>query len=131
MRYPRLHEIDYGEAEGLTRTSVETQFPDVAAGWRNGTDPVYPGGERQADVHNRLVAFIADLPHTAGTSLCVTHNNVLRFALGSHFDIPAARWHLIDVPHVQPFVSHFVGDRLLFHLPAERVGAILDLRASE
>lgn len=128
---PRLHEIDYGALEGLTRAMVDIHFPDIAAGWRDGTDPRYPDGERQADVHERLMNLIADLPRTAGTSLCVTHNNVLRFALGWYFHVPAKRWHLIDVPHVQPFVSHFVGGRLVFHLPSERLGAILDLRAGE
>ena len=126
----RLHEMDYGQAEGFTRAMVEQQFPEIAAGWRAGSDPRFPGGEHAADVHNRLMGVIADLPRSAGTSVCVSHNNVLRIALGSHFAVPTARWHLIEVPHLLLFVSHFVNGRLVFHLPAVRLGAVLDLRST-
>ena len=93
----RLHEIDYGQAEGLGPDEVIAQFPRLLEAWSRGDDPFFPQGENTAAVAARLNAFLADLPETP--SLVVTHNVVLRCLLGAGLGVPVALWHRIPVAH--------------------------------
>ena len=124
---PRLVEIDYGAAEGLTFEELSRQFPAVVRAWQTGHDAPFPGGECHADVLARLDAAIRDLLPLRGHSLVVTHNVVLRTLLGSRLDIPRRHWHRIAVGHVEPIETFVIGDRLVPSLTPARLGAIVDL----
>lgn len=96
----RLHEIDYGTAEGMDYHALAASHPEIAAGWKCGSDPFFPGGENTAAVAARLVSFLGQLPPEP--SLVVTHNVVLRCLLGTCLQLPQANWHLVPVNHLEP-----------------------------
>lgn len=128
----RLHEIAYGDAEGLSFGELSERHPALVAGWARGEDLPFPGGEGHHDVLQRLDAVIAELLTTQGNTLVVTHNVVLRVLLGSRLCVAPRAWHKIVVGHLEPIESFVVDGRLVLHLPAERLGPLLDLeRAPE
>lgn len=99
----RLDEIDYGHAEGLSRSELAAHFPDLIAAWERGEDPRFPDGENQRDVLARLNAFIGDIGARPGTTAAVTHNVVMRSLAGQHYDIPMRDWFKIRIPHLERF----------------------------
>jgi broad specificity phosphatase PhoE len=125
---PRLLEIDCGAAEGLNFAELAERFPALVGAWQEGTDAPFPEGESHADVLLRLDAAVADLQRAGGDVLVVTHNVVLRVLLGSRLGVPRRAWHRIAVGHLDPIETFVIGDRLVPHLPTERLGAIIDLR---
>ncbi|MFF0727635.1 histidine phosphatase family protein [Streptomyces sp. NPDC004134] len=59
---PRLRELDFGVAEGLTRAEMRERMPEAVASFE--ADPVashFPEGEDPAAVVERYAAFLADL----------------------------------------------------------------------
>jgi broad specificity phosphatase PhoE len=124
---PRLVEIDYGSAEGLTLSELAARFPTVVRDWELGIDAPFPEGECQDDVLRRLDSAIADLAECAGDSVVVTHNVVLRTLLGSRLDVPRRVWHRIAIGHGEPLESFLIDGRVVPYLASERLGAILDL----
>lgn len=120
----RLHEINYGRAEGLGFAELGAAFPELPAAWQRGEDPRFPDGENTADVLARLDSFLATLP--TEPSLVVTHNVVLRCLLGSRLGIPMSRWHLIPVAHGAPFEVVALDGEVFLDLPATQIAAITD-----
>jgi glucosyl-3-phosphoglycerate phosphatase len=72
LREPRLREHGMGSWEGLTRDEVADRFPDQYAAWRAGHPVVDRGGEDPAEVGERALAALADLP-AAEVAVVVTH----------------------------------------------------------
>ena len=68
----RLREHGMGSWEGLTRDEVAERYPEQFADWRAGRPIRGRGGEEAADVADRAVAALADLP-AAGVAVVVTH----------------------------------------------------------
>jgi uncharacterized phosphatase len=70
----RLAERDYGQAEGLTGTEIDVQFPD-------GAD--VPGREARESVAERAVAALHDLAarHPGEAVIVVAHGGVIRSVL--------------------------------------------------
>ncbi len=97
----RLHEIDYGCAEGLNLVTLAELHPEISVGWRKGKDPAFPGGENTAAVAARLSAFLDELP--SEPTLVVTHNVVLRCLIGIGLKLPLSYWHRIPVAHLESF----------------------------
>jgi phosphoserine phosphatase len=79
----RLTEISHGEWQGLLREEIEVRWPDMVASWRSTPDLVtFPGGEKLADVRERVVAFLADpLLNVPGPVLVATHDVIVRIAI--------------------------------------------------
>lgn len=69
---PRLREHGLGCWEGLTRAEVAERFPDQYADWRAGRPVRGRGGEDPADVGERALAALLDLP-VAEVAVVVTH----------------------------------------------------------
>ncbi len=124
---PRLAEIDYGAAEGLTVAQLAERYPEIVRDWQQGHDARFPDGESHADVLRRLDAAIGDLLRLAGSSVVVTHNVVLRVLLGSRLGLPPQTWYRIVIDHLDPIESYLIGDRVVPHLSPTRMGEILDL----
>jgi alpha-ribazole phosphatase len=122
----RLHEIDYGTAEGLSFGELATRYPDLPDSWGRGEDPRFPSGENTADVAARLSAFLADLDRTPGPALIVTHNVVLRCLLGSALAVPPVRWHLIPINHVETITVYRFAGRTYLDLTPEQTARITD-----
>ncbi|ATC64736.1 hypothetical protein CMV30_12620 [Nibricoccus aquaticus] len=121
---PRLHEIDYGSAEGLSIAKLRTERPELFAAWSRHEDPRFPGGENTSDVHERLQSFIAGLDERP--SLVVSHNVVLRCLLGAGLNIPRHQWHLIPVDHLETVALLRLDGRSYLDLTPEQVARITD-----
>jgi probable phosphoglycerate mutase len=81
---PRLRELDFGVAEGLTRAEIGQRFPDALAAFQ--ADPVahhFPGGEDPRAAGDRYLEFLTDLQeqHREGRVLVVGHSTAIRLAL--------------------------------------------------
>jgi probable phosphoglycerate mutase len=101
---PRLRELDFGQAEGLTIAEMERQWPDRVAAFR--ADPVanhLPGGEDPRAAAERGAACIQDiaLTHPDGYLLVVTHTTLLRLVLCQLLGLP-----LPEYRRVFPFVRN-------------------------
>ncbi|GAA2669002.1 histidine phosphatase family protein [Streptomyces aculeolatus] len=103
---PRLRELDFGVAEGLTRAEMRERMPEAVASFE--ADPVashFPEGEDPAAVVERYVAFLTDLraEHDAGGQggggrgnggqgggriLVVAHSTAIRLTLCRLLDLP-------------------------------------------
>ena len=123
----RLHEIDYGHAEGLSFTSLMEAHPAIPAGWQRGEDPPFPGGENTAAVASRLNAFLAELP--SEPSLVVTHNVVLRCLLGAGLGLPLSCWHRIPVAHLESFEVLRLEETIYLNLSSQQIALISDALA--
>jgi len=99
---PRLSEIDYGKAEGLTLTGLSGNFPDIVDAWKRGEDPRFPDGENSSDVLERMMSFLSDPKLKKNNILVVTHNVVLRSIVGHLYGIPMQQWHKLRIPHLAP-----------------------------
>jgi probable phosphoglycerate mutase len=69
---PRLREHGLGCWEGLTHEEVAERFPEQYADWRAGRQVRGRGGEEAAEVAERALAALADLPE-AQVAVVVTH----------------------------------------------------------
>lgn len=88
---PRLRELDFGFAEGLTMDEIRRRFPEAAAGFQR--DPVgnhLPGGEAPGGAAERFTACLRDISqaHPSGRVLVVAHSTVIRLALCSLIGVP-------------------------------------------
>ena len=68
---PRLREHGMGSWEGLTRDEVAERYPEQFADWMAGRPVRGRGGEDPAEVADRALAALADLPPPGGRG--VTH----------------------------------------------------------
>ena len=92
---PRLRELDFGVAEGLTRTELQGRFPADLAAFHD--DPVqhhFPKGEHPQNATDRYLAFLAELEnsHQDGRILVVGHSTAIRLALCHLLAIPLRRY---------------------------------------
>ncbi len=122
---PLLLEIDYGTAEGVRFAEFAARYPEIAAEWKRGGDPRFPGGENTSDVAARLQSFLARLD-SAQPSLVVTHNVVLRCLLGAGLGVPHSRWHLIPVAHSEAITVRRLGGCTYLDLTREQTARITD-----
>jgi probable phosphoglycerate mutase len=101
---PRLRELDFGVAEGLTRAEMRQRFPADLAAFQD--DPVanhFPEGEDPLEAGERYLAFLADLKagHPEGRVLVVGHSTAIRLTLCRVFDLPAR-----DYRRIFPFLAN-------------------------
>lgn len=123
----RLHEIDYGCAEGLTFAALEEIHPEILAGWQRREDPFFPGGENTAAVVTRLKSFLSELP--LEPSLVVTHNVVLRCLLGTGLGLPLSCWHHIPIAHLETFEALRLEGVIYLDLSPGQIAGISDALA--
>jgi broad specificity phosphatase PhoE len=82
-----LLDIDYGRFQGLTHSEAARAYPDLYAQWHTVPEQVhFPGGERLADVQERLFTLLGELTtrHPNQTVVLVGHqivNKVLACSL--------------------------------------------------
>ncbi|MDX6367274.1 MAG: hypothetical protein QOK30_2350 [Nocardioidaceae bacterium] len=91
----RLRELDFGEAEGLTRQEMHVRFPDAARDFLR--DPVrhhLPGGEDPVRAARRFTSCLQDIAerHTSARVLVVAHSTVIRLALCSLIGVELSRY---------------------------------------
>lgn len=76
---PRLVELDFGEAEGLS--FEEIQAAGMAFNYRDAAAPVAPGGESRSDIERRVTEFFSEVVARGGRHAVVTHGGVFRAAM--------------------------------------------------
>lgn len=93
---PRLVELHFGEAEGLTSGEMEARFPERRRAFL--ADPVanyLPGGEDPVAAVQRgmagLHAIVKALPLN-GRALVIAHNTLIRLLLCHILDVPLSRY---------------------------------------
>lgn len=110
---PRLRELDFGVAEGLTRAEMRQRFPDDLAAFL--TDPVrnhFPKGEHPLDTTGRHLAFLTDLraEHRHDRVLIVGHSTAIRLTLCHLLDLPLRNYRKIF-----PFLANCALNELVLH----------------
>jgi probable phosphoglycerate mutase len=92
---PRLRELDFGDAEGLTIAEMDERFPDAVAAFRS--DPAthhLPRGEDPHAAAQRFVAALVDIDaqFPNGRILVVAHSTAIRLALCTLLGIRLGRY---------------------------------------
>jgi broad specificity phosphatase PhoE/predicted nucleotidyltransferase len=123
---PRLSEINYGQAEGLTPEELRERFPATVEGWEHGDDVPFPGGERTADVLHRARAFLGALDPGSGRALAVSHNVVMRVIVADLLGLDLRRAHCIPIAHLEPLDICRVDGRWLPNWGAAVKARIID-----
>lgn len=108
---PRLRELDFGIAEGLTRAEMRERFPEQLAAFK--ADPVanhLPSGEHPRDASDRYREFLADLQaeHREGRVLVVAHTTAIRLALCRMLGLP-----LREYRRIFPFLDNCALNELI------------------
>lgn len=92
---PRLRELDFGKAEGLTPAEMAEAFPDALAAFSSdpATHPL-PRGEDPHAAAQRFVAALVDIDaeFPAGRVLVVAHSTAIRLALCTLLGIRLGRY---------------------------------------
>lgn len=110
---PRLRELDFGAAEGLTKSDMATSFPAELAAFHD--DPVahhLPDGEDPDDAAARFVTCLEDIAaeHPEGRVLVVAHTTAIRLAVCRMLGIP-----LGDYRRVFPAVGNCALTQVRLH----------------
>lgn len=106
---PRLTELDFGVAEGLTH--AELQGRGISFDFKSEYAPVAPGGESREDIYRRSASIAAEQLALGGRVAIVTHGGVFRSMLIDLLGLPlSAIWSFDIQPAQMAEVVHF-GDR--------------------
>lgn len=92
---PRLREVHFGAAEGMTTEQMRQAFGDrVAAFHRDPAGSPLPGGEDPAAAAERGLAALHDTAaaHPDGNVLVVSHNTLIRLVLCTVLGIPLSEY---------------------------------------
>lgn len=95
-----LLEMDYGEAEGLFFDEFKIKYPNIVNQWKYGNDEPFPNGENYAMVYERLQKFLYIIKNH--NCFLMTHQGVIRSFIGYNFNIDISKWHLLNIPHLEP-----------------------------
>ena len=76
---PRLQELDFGDAEGLTYDEIAAA--NIAFNYRSAEEPVAPGGESRASIERRVAQVADELTAREGRFAIVGHGGVVRAML--------------------------------------------------
>ncbi|RFU83910.1 histidine phosphatase family protein [Streptomyces triticagri] len=101
---PRLRELDFGVAEGLTRTEMRRRMPKDLDAFED--DPVghhFPGGEDPLEAGRRYLDFLDELrtEHPDGRVLVVAHSTAIRLTLCRLLGLP-----LRDYRRLFPYLAN-------------------------
>ncbi len=120
---PRLREVDFGSAEGLTSSDMERDFPaERAAFERAPASAPLPGGEAGRAAVDRAGAVLVELAASGSTALVVAHTTLGRLLLCHLLGLP-----LDSYRRVFPRVGN--GTVTTFELPAD-AASVADLRGA-
>ena len=99
---PELREIDFGAFEGMTYEEAEVKHPEIFRCWmETPTEVAFPGGERYADVKQRVREAAARIraAHKGGCALIVAHGGTLRSLLAEALRMADADLFRLDIAH--------------------------------
>ncbi len=90
-----LHEINFGEVEGLTFQEISQFYPELARTWPDRDLTFrFPGGESISDLNNRVSKFLDRLEkhEPEETILIVAHAGVLRLLICHLLGLEPCHW---------------------------------------
>ncbi len=97
-----------------------TEYPEIYKKWKDGKDEAFPNGESYKIVSDRLFEFLKSVE--SDNCLIMTHQGVIRSFIGRSLNIALNRWHLLQIPHLEPIYyfnlndDYYIDiDRSLFH----------------
>lgn len=92
-----LDDIDFGQWTGLTRAEVVASWPAEYALWLEAPERLrVPGGERVADVRDRVWSAICQIAHRQ-PAVIVTHDLCVRLAVVALLGAPIGAMHALRV----------------------------------
>ncbi|MFC9946631.1 histidine phosphatase family protein [Streptomyces pratensis] len=108
---PRLRELDFGVAEGMTRAEMRERLPGALKAFEE--DPVgshFPEGEHPVAVGERYADFLSGLRagHQEGRVLVVAHSTAIRLTLCRLLGVP-----LRDYRRVFPHLANCAVNQLI------------------
>jgi alpha-ribazole phosphatase len=111
---PELHEINFGQAEGLSFQEIGQRFPEVVKAWpTRDLNFGYPGGERIADLNDRVRRFPVrlDKHDNEDTVLVAAHAGVLRLLICHLMGIEPWHWRQMrtDIASLSILETHPLG----------------------
>ncbi|MGW0790717.1 histidine phosphatase family protein [Streptomyces sp. NPDC002911] len=111
MIEPRLRELDFGIAEGMTRAEMRERLPGALKAFE--ADPVgshFPEGEDPAAVGERCADFLDGLraDHQEGRVLVVAHSTAIRLTLCRLLGVP-----LRDYRRIFPYLANCALNELI------------------
>jgi broad specificity phosphatase PhoE len=87
----RLREVDFGDAEGLDWSELETRHPELAHAVTDGEATIdWPGGESAVEVRSRATEVWREISTRPDGIVLVTHGGLIRTLLGSVVGEPVA-----------------------------------------
>ncbi|HEU5433036.1 MAG TPA: histidine phosphatase family protein, partial [Thermomicrobiales bacterium] len=117
---PDLHEMSFGELEGLTGDEVRARRPDLLASLDNlaSFDLVWPGGESRRGFHERVRATFHALLHAYAQEriIVATHGGVIGAFLGQITGAAPNDPALFDLANCGLTHVEIRGDHTLLHL---------------
>lgn len=128
---PRLQEVGYGRAEGLTWAEMEKSFPAPLAAFE--ADPVahpLPGGEDPRRAAERAVSCFREIAekNPNGRVLVVTHKTLIRLGLCSLIGLPLSQYRnvfpsIINAALTEICIDGRSGSLLRFNAPVRSMAA--------
>ncbi len=124
----RIRETHLGRWESLTRTDLESGWPQLWGQWR-GNDPHTrpPGGESRWEVAQRGAQVVAELdagPHS--TALLVAHGGLIVGLTGHLLELPDSMWNrLIGLNNCHWVVLHRRRGRWSLHSYNAGLGGVI------
>lgn len=108
---PRLVELDFGDAEGLTFEEIASE--NIVFNYQSRDEPVAPGGESRGDIERRTAQFCDELVAIGGRHAIVTHGGVVRASLVhllglASTDIWSFHIHNAQLAHIRVIEGHGV-----------------------
>jgi len=106
---PRLVELDFGDAEGMTFEEIAEA--GLAFNYRAREEPVARGGESRGEIERRSATFVDQLIAAGGRHAVITHGGVFRASLVhliglASTDIWAFHIHNAQLAHVRVVDGH-------------------------
>jgi broad specificity phosphatase PhoE len=100
---PALRDLDVGRWQGMALGAIE---PDALRAWYDDAACAPHGGEPLAALVERVGAWLRDRAGDGTRTLAVTHAAVIRAAVVSVLDAPAAAFWRVDVAPLSRTVLH-------------------------
>ena len=105
-----LRECDFGTWAGRTLTEIDAEHPDEAAQWMLDPSARPHGGETLAELLERVRGWLDAQRGLDGRAIAVTHGGVVKAAVVSALDAPAAAFWRVDVRPLSMTELHSNGD---------------------
>ena len=119
-----LHEIDFGDFEGLTYDDISKLYPALYRQWmEQPTEVEFPNGESFSMMKSRVTKAVAALHdrHAGQSVALITHGGAIRIVLADALSVPSANVFRIAQRYAAINLIRFVGS----HPVVELVNGVL------